>query len=381
MRPLALCTVLLAVALSAPAQSLQRFPKADRSGTALAVRVPDGPLVFTGQIADPQMSPEAGAQARNALAALARELTAAGSDLARVVRLNALVGADADVAAVEAAVAERFAATPVAFTLVRTPHATAGVRVSFEAVATSDASADRVQIRSPQAALLPAGGKIFISGQAEKGADVATATRLTMAGLHRTLTHLGLTKADVVQIKVFLTPHQASAAAAREIAASFDGGPVPPTVLVEWVSTLPVEIELVAAARALPTPAGDRVAYLPLPWLTSSPRYSRVCHVGAGVPLIFVGAINGDGVAGSRDQMKAIFERIGSALFECGSSYRNLIKATYYLGDATARNTLGDIRGVYFDPTRAPAASALESKSLGRPGRAAQIDLVAFPVK
>jgi hypothetical protein len=36
---------------------------------------------------------------------------------------------------------------------------------------------------------------------------------------------------------------------------------------------------------------------------------------------------------------------------------------------------------VYFDPTRAPAASALESKSLGRPGRAAQIDLVAFPVK
>jgi len=68
-------------------------------------------------------------------------------------------------------------------------------------------------------------------------------------------------------------------------------------------------------------------------------------------------------------------------LFESGSSYRNLIKATYYLGDATARTVLGDILGVYFDPTRAPAASALEITSLGQPGRTAQIDMIAFPTK
>ena len=83
----------------------------------------------------------------------------------------------------------------------------------------------------------------------------------------------------------------------------------------------------------------------------------------------------------ARGQMKLIFERIGSALYEAGSSYRNLIKATYYLGDARARTELGDIRGVYFDPTRAPAASALEVRSFGHAGRTALIDLVAFPVK
>jgi enamine deaminase RidA (YjgF/YER057c/UK114 family) len=58
-----------------------------------------------------------------------------------------------------------------------------------------------------------------------------------------------------------------------------------------------------------------------------------------------------------------------------------LVKATYYLGDARARAELGEIRGVYFDPTRAPSASALEVRSLGQPGRGARIDLIAFPVK
>jgi hypothetical protein len=42
---------------------------------------------------------------------------------------------------------------------------------------------------------------------------------------------------------------------------------------------------------------------------------------------------------------------------------------------------LGEIRGVYFDPTRAPSASALEVRSLGQPGRGTRIDLIAFPVK
>ena len=210
---------------------------------------------------------------------------------------------------------------------------------------------------------------------------VAEAVRATMAGLHRTLAHLGLSRTDVVQIKAFISPFSDHAAAVREVASSFGGAPVPPLVLVEWVSTLPAEIELIASARVLPAPAGDRVAWLPLPWLTVSPRYCRVSHVGAGVPLIFLGGIDGDGGGDARGQMKLIFERVGSALYEAGASYRNLIKATYYLGDARARAELGDIRGVYFDPTRAPAASALETRSLGVPGRTALIDLIAFPVK
>ena len=358
---------------------LERRARADRPGQAWSVRVPDASLVFTGAVTGPAAADTA-TEAAGALAELDRVVRAAGGDPAGIMRLNALVASDADVAGVETAVARRFADSPVAYTLVRTPLVTTGRRVAFEAVATAAANPASVEFRGG-AAVLPAGGKVFVSGQAEKGADVAEAVRATMAGLHRTLAHLGLRKVDVVQIKAFIAPFTDHAAAVREVAASFDGGPVPPLVLVEWVSTLPAEIELIASARALPAPAGDRVAWLPLPWLTVSPRYCRVSHVGGGVPLIFLGGIDGDGGGDARGQMKLIFERIGSALYEAGSSYRNLVKATYYLSGAKARAELGDIRGVYYDPTRAPAASALESRSLGLPGRTALIDLIAFPVK
>ncbi|MFZ9839641.1 MAG: RidA family protein [Opitutaceae bacterium] len=357
-----------------------RLPRPDQPGTAWSVRVADRPLVFTAAVTAPAPA-AADAEARAALAEVDAVVRAAGGDPAGILRLNALVAADADLAAVEAAVARRFAAAPVAFTLVRTPLATAGRRVAFEAVAPAGGEPTAVVHAGGQAAVLPAGGKVFVSGQAEKGADVAEAVRRTMTGLHRTLAHLGLGAADVVQIKAFLAPFADHAAAVREVAASFGGRPVPPLVLVEWVSSLPAEIELIAAARNLPAPPGDRVAWLPLPWLSVSPRYCRVAHVGAGVPLIFLGGIDGEGGGDPRGQMKRIFERIGSALYEAGSSYRNLVKATYYLGDARARTELGDIRGVYFDPTRAPSASALEVRSLGQPGRGARIDLIAFPVR
>jgi enamine deaminase RidA (YjgF/YER057c/UK114 family) len=228
--------------------------------------------------------------------------------------------------------------------------------------------------------VLPAGGKIFISGQAEKGTDVASAVRLTMAGLHRSLAHVGLKKSDVVQVKAFIRPFADHAAARREVAASFDGGPVPPVVLIEWQSELFAEIELVASAPGMTAKAGETVAHSWLPWLTASPRYCNIAHVPAGVPLIFIGGLDG-GTGDDRSQMKTIFERLGSVLFECGSSYRHLAKATYYLGGAPTRALLGDIRGVYFDPTRPPAASALQVAAFGQAGRKAEIEMIAVPVK
>lgn len=379
MRTTALGLALLLLPPVMPAQTLTRLARPD-GATAWSVQVPDTALVFTGQVCASRPGAAVQAEVGEALQELERVLRAAGGDLGRVARLNAYVTDDGDIPAVRAGVAERFTAAPPAFTLVRTPLVAAGARVAFEAVGPAAGPGEAVRIVNAQAAVSPAGGKVFISGQAERGADAAEAVRLTMAGLQRTLSHLGLKATDVVQVKAFLTPFAEHAAARREIAASFQGVP-PPVVLIEWVSTLPVEIELVVSARALAVPPGDKVAYLPLPWLTPSPRYSKVVHVGPGVPLIFIGALDGDGRDGAREQMKAIFERLGSVLFDAGSSYRNLIKATYYLGDSAARTALGDIRGVYFDPTRAPAASALEVKSLGRGGRTAQIDMIAFPIK
>ena len=358
--------------------TFERLSKNDRSGTAWSVRVPDGPLVFTHQIAPPATAGDAAAQAAGALQALAGVLAGAGSDLTRVVRLNAYVADDAAVPAIDAAVAAQFAATPVAFTLSCTPLTVPGARVMFEAVATTARAPGAAEILE-RAAVLPAGGKIFISGQVERGTDLASGCTATMAGLYRSLEHFGLKKSDVVQVKAFFRPVADPAAATRAIAASFGGGPVPPIILQEWRSDTWVEIELVASARALPAKAGESITYTWLPWLTASPRYCNIAHVMPGVPLIFIGEVSGGDTNDPRTQMKTIFERLGSILFEAGSSYRNLAKATYYLKDATARALLGDIRGVYYDPTRAPAASALGVESFGRPGRAAALDMIAVP--
>ena len=360
--------------------AMQRISRQDKPGCAASVSVPDAPLVFTAQVFAPEPGGEVGAEAARALEALEAVLGQSGSSLDRVVRLNAYVAGSVAVPAVDALVAERFARSPVAYTLVRTPLSKAGARVAFEAVGQSSVRSGSVEI-SASAAVLPAGGKIFISGQAEKGADVAAAVKATMAGLHRSLSHLGLKKSDVVQIKAFVAPFAEHAAAWREIAASFDGGPVPPVVCLEWVSALHTEIELVAAAPGLALKPGENISHAWLPWLVKSPRYCNVAHIAPGTPLIFIGAVDGGDNADPRTQLKVIFERMGSVLFEAGSSYRNLAKATYYLNDPTARALLGDIRAVYFDPTRPPAASALNVNGLGRAGRAAMVDLVAVPVK
>jgi enamine deaminase RidA (YjgF/YER057c/UK114 family) len=150
---------------------------------------------------------------------------------------------------------------------------------------------------------------------------------------------------------------------------------------MEWVSELFAEIEIVAAAKTIVAPPGETVAHSWLPWLTRSPRFCHVAHVPAGTPLIFLGAIDAGADGEARAQMKAIFERIGSALFDAGSSYRHLAKATYYLHAPPTRALLGEIRGVYFDPARPPSASALQVAAPPRPGRAAAIELIAVPVK
>lgn len=355
---------------------LQRLERADRPGTAWSVRVPDGLLLFTGQVFAADLTAGARTQAEQALASLGTLLGERGSELNQIVRLNAYVSDVAAAEAVEAVVRERFHAAPVAFTLVRTPLALKGAVVAWEAVATTKTGS----AMTTAAAVLPAGGKIFISGQAEKGADLASAVRLTMAGLHRSVAHLGLKKSDIVQVKAFIRPVSDHAAATREVAASFDGGAVPPTVLIEWQSELFAEIEIVVSAAALATKKGENISYAWLPWLNPSPRYCNVAHVAAGTPLIFIGSLEG-GPGDGRSQMKSVFERLGSVLFESGSSYRNLAKATYYLAPGPARLMLGDIRGVYFDPTRPPAASALQVPVLGATGRVIEIDMIAVPAK
>lgn len=175
--------VTISVSAAEAAQPVvQRISKSDASGTAWSVRVPDGGLVFTGQVFASDPTGDARAQTGEALAALATTLTRAGSDFARVVRLSAYVADNAAVAEVEARVATRFADAPPAFVVIHTPLAVPGAKVAFEAVAISSRISSAVELLDASAAVLPAGGKIFISGQAIRGPDLAAAVKLTKIG-------------------------------------------------------------------------------------------------------------------------------------------------------------------------------------------------------
>lgn len=361
--------------------AIQRLAKNDRSGTAWTVRAADGPMMFTGQVCAPDVSRDARAQAEQALDLVGAQLAKAGGDLQRVLRLNAYVADDGATAAVDAAIAARFAGAPPAVTLVRTPLAVKGARVAFDAIAAVTRAPSSVEILAAGGAIMPAGGKVFVSGQSNTGPDLPTSVAMTMERLHASLAHIGLAKSDVVQVKAFITPFADHARAVAEVKKSFDGAPLPPVVLIEWLSNAPAEIELVASARTLERKPEDAAAFLGLPGMTSSPYYCRIATVAAGAPLIFISGLDGGEGGTPREQWKRIFDQLGTTLFDVGSSFRHLVKATYFLADPKARQALGDIRGVYYDPTRPPAASALNVTSIGRPNRSLLLDMIAVPAR
>ena len=228
---------------------------------------------------------------------------------------------------------------------------------------------------------MPAGGKVFVAGQSNPGPGLAGSVMAIMPNLFRALEAVGLTKADVVQVKAFIKPFTDHAAAIAEVKTSFGETPMPPLILIEWTTDTPSEIELVASAPALSRPQNDAAAYPPLPGLSASPVFSRMATVAAGSPLIFTSGFDGGSEGTARAQWKRVFDELGQVLFDSGSSFRHMVKATYFLHDDKAREMLGAIRGVYYDPSRPPSASALDVTRMARPGRLVMLDMIAVPVK
>ena len=127
------------------------------------------------------------------------------------------------------------------------------------------------------ARVLPPGPRVFISGQAEKGATPEEATTKTIASLLKTLDWLGCKPADVVQAKCFVTQPSVAWKGTGKIAAEFDkafGKQVVPLAFVQWQSELPIEIELVAKAPPA-KPDAPAVEYLTPPGMKPSPVYAR----------------------------------------------------------------------------------------------------------
>ena len=87
-----------------------------------------------------------------------------------------------------------------------------------------------------------------------------------------------LTPAQVVQVKVFLTPASSADEVLAEVKKLFPGQLTPPVVFVEWIASAPVEIELIAQLPPTDKPA-ESVQYYTPPDVRPSPAFSRVALV------------------------------------------------------------------------------------------------------
>jgi enamine deaminase RidA (YjgF/YER057c/UK114 family) len=259
------------------------------------------------------------------------------------------------------------------------PLARPGARVAVEAIAVSAQRPDLTTLTADGGALLPAGSRIFLSGQAERGSDVASSVALTMASLLRSAAELGAAPAGVAQIRVFLQPFSGRDDALAQIAPLFPAGKCPPVIVTEWTLPLPVEIEMILARDRGAAKLEAPLTFPVLAGKPRSPRFSHAAIVATGVPLLFLSDIDAGPNVSPTEEWPTIFARLGPALGRAGSSFRLLVKATYLLEDGSPRNSLNDTRAVYYDPLRPPAASAVGVRSVGIPGRAASLDMIAVP--
>jgi enamine deaminase RidA (YjgF/YER057c/UK114 family) len=360
------------------------------AGTAKAVVVEDGALVHTAAFqpvdADGRVqgAGDADAQAAYVLENLKVALAAAGASAGRLVRLHVYVADASVVPAVDRALTNLRSqgASPPAVTIVESRMPRAGVLVAMDAVAvttraTRAGAPERLAVSGlapvpgggAHVAVQPEGPFAIVSGRAAPG-ELETAVRGTMEQLRADLQSIGLGFEHAVHVKTFLSD-MTRATDVQQIVASVFQGTAPPQVVTEWRdASLPVEIELVAAAPGAVS-GGERLSLVePI-----SSRFSRVARVFAGQP-VFVSGLVGTSTDPAT-QVREIFKEMSRLLEQAGSDMRHLVKATYYVSDKTADAEINTIRPTIFDAARPPAASKISVQGTGRSGKGAVIDMIA----
>ena len=214
--------------------------------------------------------------------------------------------------------------------------------------------------------MMPQGTRIYVAGQAEKGATLAEATRRTLESLRATLKFLGVRETDVVQLKAFLKPMTDVHDVRRELATFFGSQPVPPVAFVEWESSLPIEIELIAWGGR--DQSGDPVEFVTPPGMATSTVFSRVARINHS-RIIYVSGLYGTKSQDAATETREIFESLRGLLDRTGSDLRHLAKATYYVSTDAASTKLNELRPEFYEPARPPSASKALVAGVGRPGK------------
>lgn len=363
-------------------------------GNVSASIVDDVPLIHTTQIFPTDEfgklvgTGEGGKQSKQLLHNLDAALLELHSGLDQVVKINVYANDSGATTHIRQALEAHFTGRPKPpVSIVATKLPVAGAMFALDVIAVGKPEGSEVRIAKPAnrgnlegtgaSAVLPAGRRLYISGQAENGATLADATRKTLESLRATLKAFGRSDKDIVQVKLFLTPMTGFAECRREIARFFGDRPIPSVVLVEWASTLPVEIEMVASAGPAATD-GEVIDYLTPPGMTQSPIFSRATRINFGRTVYISGIYpdSGQPVAGVQE----IFAKLKAVLDDAGSDMRHLAKATYYVSKSDVSAQLNEIRPKLYDPKRPPAASKAEVKGVGYDTKSVTLDMIAVPV-
>lgn len=370
------------------AQAMPSFPLKSlepdaKSGASKAVVVGDVALAHTEQVFTD--ATDGAACFQSLLKQIDERLALVGAMSADAVRFHFYVADDAIVAEIEQALAAHYSnGYRPAATFVTGQLAEPGARAGADCVAAVRSNPrDSRSLSRPGVGVLPPGGRLYISGDAKPAESssgstaLRSATSATLKSLENTLRFAGLSRADVVHVKSFVTPI-GEVDSARTAIVEFFGDQPPPMSFVEWHSkSLPIEIELIAA---LPTDrvgeAKARVEYLTPPGMTASPVFSRAARVSKG-PLIYTSGIYGDSASDTPGRIRSILGEVRRLVALGGGSMTQLVKATYYVSDDASSVELGKIRPEFYRPDSPPTASKAATTGVGRQGHQIVVDMIA----
>ncbi|TWU31189.1 RidA family protein [Novipirellula artificiosorum] len=279
-----------------------------------------------------------------------------------------------------------------AITSILTPLAPTGALVAIDVVAGSAENGKTVNRKRCQAvageegradaAVLPAGSIAYLSGQPDAGGLTESATTRSMSKLIATLEHLKLSPQHVVQVKVFLKPMTSAEAVQAELSTFFPDQMTPPVVFVEWLASMPVEIEMIAQlpspskSAQSERPSASSVEYFTPPEVRPSHTFSKVALMRAD-KQIYLSGLYAHQPSRGEPQAVDLFDRLQLVLAKTGSDMRHLVKATYYVSDDDAARWIDRTRPRLFDPTRPPAASKVMIHGVGLPQRTMAVDMIA----
>jgi enamine deaminase RidA (YjgF/YER057c/UK114 family) len=382
--------MLAAVAAFHPAvtaQTLRPIGSDPERGQSAAVIVEDAPLVHTAQLLPTSeggglaASDDARAQFDKLLDRLDEVLRRADSDRSRLVKLNVYLTREDLRSMAERSLVARFGRDQrPAVSYVVTPLPVDGALVAVDAVAVADVSPRRESVvLLGDAAVLPAGSRVYISGQAESG-TLREATRKTLASLKATLEHCGRSEGDIVQLKCFLTPMALADEVLDEVGQHFRPNRTPPVSLVEWRSSLQIEIEVVAWGGPANADAPQPLEFVTPPGMSASPLFSRVARIHRGGTIYF-SDFHGPADTTPAAELEGAYESLRELAQQSGTDLAHLAKATYYVADAETSRAHNEVRPKYYDPERPPAASKAVVAGTGRAGLRYVMDMIAIPAR